>query len=320
MATSRRDFGKLALAGAALSFLPVRVFPFEVKGVKVGLITGSLNPLPERAGADPIDVIIEQCRDLDVKDVELVTVFPQGQPDVVDFVDRAAGRFGQPPENRTPAYVASRQALREWRLRLPLDRFTAVREKFRSAGMNLFSYVQTIDDDMADDEMDAIFRHMQALGVALFTTNQTRVAMGPRIAPFCERFGIKAAWHPHDKIDNPNEVATAESMEKLLAMSPAFVINLDIGHFTAGNGDSVAFLKKHHARISHLHIKDRLRNHGARVLLGTGNTPIEECVQLVRDNRWPIMMIVEREYADPSRTSLEQTRWELNYLRGILAG
>lgn len=319
MTTSRRAFGQMALAGAVLAMLPNRGFSFEVKGVKVGLITGSLNPLPERPGVDPIDIIIEQCRDLDVKDVELVTVYPQGQPDVVDFIDRAAGRFGQPPPNKTPAYVASRQALREWRLKQPLDRFTEVRAKFKNAGMNLFSYVQTIDDDMADDEMDAIFRQMQALGVGMFTTNQTRVGMAARMAPFCKKYGIKAAWHPHDKIEDPNEVATAATMEKLLAISPEFAINLDIGHFVAGNGDAVGFLKKHHARITHLHIKDRRRDHGPRVLLGTGDTPITECVKLIRDNKWPILVIVEREFADPSRNSLEQTRWELNYLRDLLA-
>jgi sugar phosphate isomerase/epimerase len=318
MSLSRRAFNQLMVAGAATTFLSHRVMAFEVRGVKVGLITGSLNPLPERPGVDPIDIILEQCRDLDVKDIELVTVYPQGQPDVVDFIDRAAGRFGQPPDNRTPAYIESRKALREWRVKQPLDRFVQVKEKFRAAGMNLFSYVQTIDDDMADDEMDAVFRQMQALGVKIFTTNQTRVGMGAKMAPFCKKYGIKAAWHPHDKIENPNEVATAASMEKLLALSPDFVINLDIGHFVAGNGDAVGFLKKHHARISHLHIKDRKRDHGPRVLLGTGDTPITECVKLIRDNKWPIPLIVEREFADASRSSLEQTRWELNYLKGLL--
>jgi sugar phosphate isomerase/epimerase len=318
---SRRTFGKLALSGATLSLLPIgaRVASaFESRGVKVGLITGSLNPLPEVPGRDPIDVIIDQCLELNVQDVELVTVYPEGQPEVADFMDRAAGRFGQPPDIRTPAYLETRPQLRAWRLAYPLDRFVQVREKFQQAGLNLFSYVQTIDDDMTDDEMDAVFKQMQALGVGIFTTNQTRVGIGPRLAPFCERYGIKAAWHPHDKIDDPNEVATVQSMETLLAMSQAFVINLDIGHFTAGNGDSVAFLRKHHDRITHLHIKDRLRDHGDRVMLGTGDTPIRECATLIRDNRWPIMLIVEREYRDAPGTPVEQTRWELNFLKNIL--
>jgi hypothetical protein len=50
----------------------------DVRGVKIGLITGSLNPLPENTGRDPIDVIIEQCTALGIADVELVSVFLRG--------------------------------------------------------------------------------------------------------------------------------------------------------------------------------------------------------------------------------------------------
>ena len=310
---SRRDFGKLALAGVAASWLPVPVAAMNVRGVKIGLITGSLNPLPENTGRDPIDVIIEQVKALGVVDVELVTVFPQGAPQVVN-----GGRFGQAPAEVTPEYTKTRQALREWRIALPLDRYRDVRARFDKAGLNLFSYVQTIDDHMTDPEIDAVFRQLQALKVPMFTTNQTRVGMGPRIAPFAEKYGIKAAWHPHANIQDPNEVATPESMEKLLGMSKAFVINLDIGHYTAGNNDAVAFLRKHHDRITHLHVKDRKRENGPNVQLGTGDTPIKECAALIRDNKWPISLIVEREYRDAPGTPVEQTRWQLNYLKSLL--
>jgi sugar phosphate isomerase/epimerase len=313
---SRRDFGKAALSGVALSLLPGFVGSARAvtsRGVKIGIITGSLNPLPENTGRDPIDVIIEQCKALDVTDVELVTVYPQGAPQVVE-----GGRFGQAPAERTPNYLRTRQALREWRIALPLDRYRDVRARFDKAGLNLFSYVQTIDDDMTDPEIDAVFRQLQALKVPMFTTNQTRVGMGPKIAPFAEKYGIKAAWHPHANIQDPNEVATPESMEKLLAMSKAFVVNLDIGHYTAGNNDAVAFLRKHHDRITHLHVKDRKRDNGPNVQLGTGDTPIKECAALIRDNRWPIMLILEREYRDAPGTPVEQTRWQVNHLKSLL--
>ncbi len=228
------------------------------------------------------------------------------------------GRFGQPPAQKTPEYTRSRQALREWRIAQPLDRFREVRAKFDKAGLNLFSYVQTIDDDMTDGEIDAMFRQMQALKVPMFTTNQTRVGMGPRVAPFAEKYGIKAAWHPHAQVDDPNEVATPASMEKLLGMSKAFVVNLDIGHYTAGNNDAVAFLREHHDRITHLHVKDRKRDGGPNVQLGTGDTPIKECATLIRDNKWPIMLLLEREYRDAPGTAVEQTRWQLNYLKALL--
>ena len=313
---SRREFNRAALAGLTASALPgwvSRTAAMQVRGVKVGLITGSLNPLGELGGRDPIDVIIEQCKQLDVLDVELVTVFPQGQPEVVN-----GGRFGQPPAQITPDYMKTRQALRDWRIALPLDRFKEVRRKFDAAKLNLFSYVYTIDDHMTDAEIEAAFRQLQALGVPMFTTNQTRVGMGPRIAPLSEKYNIKAAWHPHAEIQDPNEVATPASMEKLLAMSKSFVINLDIGHFAAGNNDVLAFLKKHHERIAHLHVKDRKRDKGPNVQLGTGDTPIKESATLIRDERWPIMLILEREYRDAPGSPVEQTRWQLNYLKGLL--
>ena len=313
---SRREFNRAALAGLTASVFPgwvSRTAAMQVRGVKVGLITGSLNPLGELGGRDPIDVIIEQCKQLDVLDVELVTVFPQGQPEVVN-----GGRFGQPPAQITPDYMKTRQALRDWRIALPLDRFKEVRRKFDAAKLNLFSYVYTLDDHMTDAEIEAAFRQLQALGVPMFTTNQTRVGMGLRIAPLSEKYNIKAAWHPHAEIQDPNEVATPASMEKLLAMSKSFVINLDIGHFAAGNNDVLAFLKKHHERITHLHVKDRKRDKGPNVQLGTGDTPIKESATLIRDERWPIMLILEREYRDAPGSPVEQTRWQLNYLKGLL--
>ena len=315
---SRREFAAAGLSGLAISALPgltrrADAIESTVRGVKVGLITGSLNPLPENTGRDPIDVIIEQCLALGAANVELVTVFPQGLPQVIN-----GGRFGQPPAQTSPEYTRSRQALREWRIAQPLDRFREVRAKFDQAGLNLFSYVQTIDDDMSDGEIDAVFRQMQALKVPIFTTNQTRVGMGPRVAPFAEKYGIRAAWHPHAQVNDPNEVATPASLEKLLGMSKAFVVNLDIGHYTAGNNDAVAFLRAHHDRITHLHVKDRKRNNGPNVQLGTGDTPIGECATLIRDNTWPIMLILEREYRDAPGTAVEQTRWQLNYLTSLL--
>jgi sugar phosphate isomerase/epimerase len=177
----------------------------------------------------------------------------------------------------------------------------------------------TFDLDFTDEEIDAVFRQMQALKVTCFCTNQSRVDVGPRLVPFAEKYHIRPAWHPHAMVTDPNEVATTESMEKLLAMSKYFAVNLDIGHFTAGNNDAVAFLKKHHDRITHLHIKDRKRNGGPNVALGTGDTPIRECLALLRDNKYPIYAIIEREYRDAPGTPAEQTKGQLEYLKQILS-
>src|SRR5215468_10724255 len=308
---SRREFGKTALAAVAISAVPgsslfgARIYS-TVRGVKLGLITGSLNPLPTIPGKDPIDIIIEQCLQLGTANVELVNVMGLNEPQVVN-----GGRFGQPPDKTTPEYLESREKLRQFRIKLPMDRFREVRKKFDAAGLNLFSYVMTIGDDFTDPEIEAVFRQMQALKINLFTTNQTRVGMGPRIATFSEKYKIRPAWHPHAMVEDSNEVATPESMEKLLAMSKQFAINLDIGHFTAGNNDAADFLRKHHDRITHIHIKDRKRNGGPNLALGSGDTPIKACLIMIRDNKWPIYGIVEREYRDAPGNAVEQTRAQM---------
>jgi sugar phosphate isomerase/epimerase len=98
------------------------------------------------------------------------------------------------------------------------------------------------------------------------------------------------------------------------------MVNLDIGHFTAGDQDAVEFLRNHHERITHLHIKDRKHNHGPNVQLGTGDTPIAACLRLIRDRRWPIYAILEREYREAPGDAVEQTRWQMNYMKRVLAG
>jgi sugar phosphate isomerase/epimerase len=198
-----------------------------------------------------------------------------------------------------------------------VDQFHEIRKKFDAAGLNLFSYVMTFDLDFTDPEIDAVFKQMQALKVTCFCTNQSRVDVGPRLVPFVEKYKIKAAWHPHAMVKDPNEVATPESMEKLLALSKYFAVNLDLGHYTAGNNDAVDFIKKHHDRITHVHIKDRKRDGGPNVALGTGDTPIKECLTLIRDNKYPIYGIIEREFRGPA-TPVEETKGQMEYLKQIL--
>src|SRR5215831_14925219 len=279
MTHSRRQFHRFALSAAsmaALSVLRAAKVESTISGVKMGLITGSLNPLPDTSpGTDIIDTVIEGCLAVGAANIELVNLL---EPRLVGAVN-----FGHPPSPMTPEYEKSRAAVREWRLKTPLDTFREIRKKFDAAGLNLFSYVMTFDLDFTDEEIDAVFKQMQALKVICFCTNQSRLDVASRLIPFAEKYKIKPAWHPHAMVNNPNEVATPASMEKLLAMSKHFAINLDIGHFTAGNNDAAAFLKSHHDRITHIHVKDRKRNNGPNVALGTGDTPIRQCLQLIRD-------------------------------------
>jgi hypothetical protein len=311
---SRRSFTKRSLAGLPLSALllsPLRAAKIEssVRGVKLGLITGSLNPLP--AEQDPADAVIAACRDLNVGNVEFVNSLLEPR-----LTGSKPG--GQPPDTITPEFLKSRDEVRQWRLSAPLDPFRQIRNKFSDAGINLFSYVMTFSDDFTEPEIDAVFKQMQALGVRVFCTNQTRVSMGPRLVQYAEKYKISPAFHTHALAEDPNEVASPASLEKLLKMSKAFMVNLDIGHFTAGNQDAVAWIEEHHDRITQIHVKDRKRNNGPNVEWGTGDTPIKGCLTLIRDKRYPIYCIIEREFKGTG-TPLEETRKDLEFMQKILA-
>ena len=282
-----------------------------IRGVKIGLITSSLRPLPKIPGKEDADVVIDQCVAMDVENVELGSRF--FGPELLGLVR------GRAPAVPTPDYLRTRAVQRAWCLSPgSLDEFVAVRKKFKRAGLNLFSISNTFYDDCTDAEIDAVFRQMKALGIRVFQTNQTRVPMGLRLAPPAEKYGISAAFHPHAEVQDPDEVASVESLTRLLAFSPAFRVCLDIGHFVAGNNDPVAFLREHHKRITHIHVKDRKRNKGANVAWGEGDTPIKECLHLIRDERWPIIALTEREYDDGVGTPYEQTRANIQAMRGML--
>ena len=159
---------------------------------------------------------------------------------------------------------------------------------------------------------------MRAMGVDLFCTNQTRVSMGPRLAPFVERYKIRAAFHTHAAVTDPNEVASPESLAKLMAMSPNFMVNLDIGHFTAANYDPVAYMREHHADITNLHIKDRRSNQGPNTPWGTGDTKIREVLALLKREKWPIRAHIEYEYQGTAG-AVEEVKKCLDYAKAALA-
>ena len=72
---TRRDFNKLSLSGLVVLFQPP-VFAASARdttqrGVKLGITTGSLNPLPEVSGKDRLDTIVDECVQLGCGNVEL---------------------------------------------------------------------------------------------------------------------------------------------------------------------------------------------------------------------------------------------------------
>lgn len=308
---TRRQFGQTVTALAAGARLAMsQKVDLTVRGVRLGAITGSLGPFtPIPDGKNVTDLVIEQCIAAGVGNVELVNSLYE--PRVV-----GGGIGGQAPASVTPQYTETREALRQWRLKTPPEFFAKIRKKFDDAGLNLFSWVMTIGDDFTETEIDAVFRQMQALKVGVFCTNQSRVSAGPRMKPYAEKYNIRPAFHTHAMADDPNEVSSPASLQKLMDMSPLFMVNLDIGHFSRGGNDPLAYFEAHHDRITHLHIKDHKADNSA-VEIGEGALHVKDMLMMARDQKLPVVFILERDFRGTG-TAVEETKKQMDIMRSML--
>ena len=262
---TRREFGALALSTMAF---PSVLRAQTVSGVRLGVQTYSYRGLTRPPGADMIDPIIAAMKACGLSECELWA--PQIEP-------------------------ASRDAVKAWRLDTPIDHFRAIRKKFESAGMTIYAFNYSPNNTFSDAEIDRGFEMAKALGAEIITASATLEA-ARRMVPFAAKHKMPVAMHNHSNVTDPNEFATLESLATALKLSPFFRVNLDIGHFTAANYDSVAYIREHHASITNLHLKDRKKDQGPNTAWGTGDTPIRQVLQLLKKERWPIRAYIEYEH------------------------
>ena len=210
---------------------------------------------------------------------------------------------------------AERERLRRWRETVSLDEIEAVGKKFRDAGVDPYAFNYSFRDDFSDREIERGFEMAKAFGAKVITAS-SNVSTVARIDPFAKKHKMRVGMHNHSRIDE-NEFATPESFERARkGRSDYIAINLDIGHFTAANFDSVDFIRKHHDDILTLHVKDRKRNQGGNVPFGKGDTPIREVLALLRDNKYAIPANIEYEYT--AVDAVEEVRKCLAYCKEAL--
>jgi sugar phosphate isomerase/epimerase len=307
---SRRDFGKLALAGVPASWLAAGIglsardkINSTINGVQIGAITYSFRSIPNA------DDIIKAYVTIGLGEMELMSNHAEALAGAPSGRGGGGGRGRGTPQ--TPEQVAAREAaakaLQEWRASATDATFKPVRQKIEDAGIDLrlltynMSALRTQQDGRVtgtkDDEIEYAFMMAKWLGVKGITTS-TQVSMAKRIAPFAEKHEMMVGFHGHANTTNPDEVATPESFAAVMAASKYHGANLDIGHYTEAGYDPVAFIQENHARITNLHLKDKKKasNGGGNFPWGSGDTPIKDCLTLLQKNKWPIPANIEFEY------------------------
>ena len=277
---TRREFGALTLSSLAL---PSVLRAQTVSGVRLGVQTYSFRELTRPPGGNLVDPIIAAMKECGLTECELWS--PQIEP------PSPFGRGRPTPEQAQQA----REAAKTWRLETPIDHFRAIQKKFEGAGMTIYAFNYSPNNSFTDAEIDRGFEMAKALGAEIITASAT-IEAARRIAPFAAKHKMPVAMHNHSNVTDPNEFATLESLATALTLSPLFRINLDIGHFTAANYNAVAYIREHHARITNLHLKDRKKEQGPNTAWGTGDTPIRQVLQLLKQERWPIRAYIEYEH------------------------
>jgi sugar phosphate isomerase/epimerase len=298
MPISRRDLGRVALLSLPLgkAFGAKRI-DSKIEGVQIGAITYSFNRL---ASPDP-EAIVRAYPEIGLGEAELMS----------NHCEALAGAPALPAFGRgrpTPEQQAQRQAalekLAQWRASTAADTWKAVRKKFNDAGVEVALLCYNMQDSMKGEDIEYGFSMAKALGVTAITTSTT-LTMAKRIAPLAEKHKMMVGYHGHDATNDPNQTATLESYDTLMAYGRYNGVNLDIGHFTAAGYDAVAFIRQHHAKITNLHIKDRKKNHGPNVAVwGTGDTPIKGVLQLMKQEKYEFPANLELEYPIPEGSDI----------------
>jgi sugar phosphate isomerase/epimerase len=305
----------------------------KFSGVQIGAITYSFNLI---ASPDP-QAIIDAFVEIGLGEAELMSNHCEalaGAPPVPMFRGGRgrgpAGAPGQPGGPRggraplTPEQQAERQAamdkLAQWRTTANAGTWKAVAKRFNDAGVDVALLCYNMQDSMKDEDIEYGFAMAEALGVKAITTSTT-LTMAKRIAPLADKHKMMVGYHGHDATSDPNQTATLESYDTLMAYGKYNGINLDIGHFTAAGYDAVAFIKQHHDKITNLHIKDRKKDHGPNVAVwGTGDTPMKEVLQLLKKEQYGFPANLELEYPIPEGSDIiAEAKKCLAYVKSCLA-
>jgi len=289
---SRRDFGKIALAGLPMA-AALAAPNSKIDGVQIGAISYSFRDLP-------VTEIVPDMVKIGLSEVELMSNHAEALAGAPQMPGRGRGARGQPP---TPEQQAAQQALRDWRAAATSATFARVRQQFTDAGIDIRILCYNMGVNITGDEIEYAFRMAQALGAKAISSSST-VSVARRVAPVADKYKLPWGAHGHDNIKDPEQFATPETFAKIMAMGPYMWLNIDIGHFTAAGFDAVGYIRQHHDRITNLHLKDRKKSPPGEMTAigqnnwpwGQGDTPIKEVLQLMKKEKYAFPANIEYEY------------------------
>lgn len=298
---TRRDVGKIALAGLAASSFAIAKPNSNFGGVQVGInIPYSLHGMPSSA-----DQLLEYLAQVDISAVELRSQPIEAHLGAPSAASRGVGETpaGSARNPLTPEMEAKQrieiQELKKWRLARSMDEFKAFRKKYDDAGVRIQIVKFDRIDTASDEILDYCFQMAKALGASAMSC-EIPVSKTKRLGAFAAKHQVMVGYHGHGNLTNPEAFGRLGAWEQAFWYSKYNGANVDIGHFFASNGFSPAeWIKENHSRVTHVHLKDRKANNGAGMPWGQGDTPLKEILLLMRAEKYKFQATIELEYPVP---------------------
>lgn len=319
-----------ALFGPYLFSMP-SVFEFvnssnsRINGVQLGVITYSFRSMPDQSA----EAILKYVLASGINAIELM-----GDP-----AEEYAGKPENPVDRRTfyglmrrkrnnelnekeekefeemeDKLTAYNKEVAAWRATVSMEKFIALRKMYNDAGVSIYAFKpNAFGKNNTDSEINWGMKAAKALGASHVTLEHpSDDAHTLKLGKMAAEHGIYVAYHGHEQ-------QTPTFWDTALEQSDHNALNLDLGHFVAaGNEAPLDIVKEKHDHIMSMHIKDRQtpENDKGNVVWGTGDTPIVEALQLMRDNKYPFPATIELEYDIPEGSNaVEEVKKCLAYAK-----
>lgn len=181
-----------------------------------------------------------------------------------------------------------------------------MRQMYADAGVDVryVKFPQLGGPEMSDAEVDYCFEFAKAMG-ARGLTCEPPLSSARRVARFADKHRTIVGFHNHSNVTSVEAFGRSGAWEQAFFYSPLMNANVDIGHFTAGNGFAPTdFIREYHDRISNLHLKDRKVDNGPNVRWGEGDTPIAATLRLMKREQYRFPAMIELEYRIPDDSTV----------------
>lgn len=308
--------GSAAALGYSFSSGTLRSAPnSKVNGVQLGATTYSYRTIPHS-----LEEVLDYALQAGINALEMRLVLEEGLgiPEGPRRMRRGGSELSDEERaERAKAAEAAREAQRQWRLSLPMERYAEVRKMYNDAGVNMH-IAKFAPSNWSDEEIDYAYRAAKLLGAYGITDEASEQAC-KRLGGFAEKHSSLAIFHTHGQF-----AEEGFDLETLLRYSPANRLNLDVGHYFGATGlHPNEVIIKYHDLIPMIHVKYKTGPKSdppdANRPFGQGETPIADVLLLLKEEQWPIDVFVEMEYDIPAGSDpVKEVAKSIEYMRNIL--